>query len=168
MGMSLWKVIRFCCSSVAQSCPTLWDHTDCHTPDFPVLHHLLKLAQTHVHWVGDASQPARPLSSPSPPALNLSQHQRLFYSIGSLPSRLPKYWNFSLSIRSSKEYSGLLLFKINWFDLSASLSQESSPKSQLEGINSLALSLLYGPNSHIHTWLLEKPLLWWDGPSPVK
>ena len=48
---------------------------DCSTPGFPVLHHLLELAQTHVHRVGDAIQPSHPLLSPSPPALNLSQHQ---------------------------------------------------------------------------------------------
>ena len=67
----------YCCS-VAQSCPTLCDPMDCSTPGFPVLHHLLKLAQTHVHWVGDAIQPSHPLFSPSSPAFNLSQHQGLF------------------------------------------------------------------------------------------
>ena len=56
----------------------LCDPTDCSTPVFPVLHCLPELAQTHVHWVGDARQPSPPLSSPSPPALNLSQHQGLF------------------------------------------------------------------------------------------
>ena len=50
----------------------------CSTPGLPVLHHLLELAQTHVHWVSDAVQPSRPLLSPSPPAFNLSQHQGLF------------------------------------------------------------------------------------------
>ena len=57
---------------------SLCDPVDCSTPGFPVLHHLLKLAQTHVHWVGDAIQPSHPLSSPSPPAFNLPQHQDLF------------------------------------------------------------------------------------------
>ena len=59
-------------SSVAQSCPTLCDPMDCSTPGFPVLHQLLELTQTHVHQVGDAIQPSPPLSSPSPPAFNLS------------------------------------------------------------------------------------------------
>ena len=68
----LWFLFR---CSVVQSCVTLWDPKDCSTPGFPVLHHLLELSQTHVHWVGDAIQPSRPLSSPSPPAFNLSQHQ---------------------------------------------------------------------------------------------
>ena len=65
-------------SSVAQSCPTLCDPMDCSTPAFPVLHQLLELAQTHVHRVSDAIQPSHLLSSPSPPAFKLSQHQGLF------------------------------------------------------------------------------------------
>ena len=74
-------VIR--CCSVAQSCPTLCSPMDRSTPGFPVHHHLLELAQTHVHWVGDAIQPSHPLSPPSPPALNLSQHQGLFQWVDS-------------------------------------------------------------------------------------
>ena len=65
------------CCSVAKSCPTR-DTTDCSTPDFPVLHHVLEFAQTHVHLVSDAVQPAHSLSPPSPPAFNLSQHRGLF------------------------------------------------------------------------------------------
>ena len=71
-------------SSVAQSCPTLWDPMDCSTQGFPVPHQLLELAQSHVHQVSDAIQPSHPLSSPSPPALNLSQHQGLFQWVSSL------------------------------------------------------------------------------------
>ena len=59
-------------SSVASLCP-FCNPTDCSTLGFPVLHHLPELAQTHVHWVGDAIQPSHPLLSPSPPAFNLSQ-----------------------------------------------------------------------------------------------
>ena len=66
------------CWSVTQSCTTLCDPTDCSMPGFPVLHHPLELAQTHVHWIGDAVQPAHPLLSPSPPAFNLFQHQGVF------------------------------------------------------------------------------------------
>ena len=69
-------IIQF--SSGAQSCPTLCNPMDCSTPDFPVHHQLLKLAQTHVHRVSDAIQLSHPLSSPSPPAFNVSQHQGLF------------------------------------------------------------------------------------------
>ena len=71
------------CSSVAQSCPTLCDPMDCSTTGFLVFHHLPELTQTHVHRVCDAIQPYHPLSSPSSPALNLSQHQGLFQWIGS-------------------------------------------------------------------------------------
>ena len=70
-------------SSVTPSCPTLSDPMDCSMPGFPVHHQFPKLAQTHVHWVSDAIQPSYPLSSPSPPAFNLSQHQGLFQGVSS-------------------------------------------------------------------------------------
>ena len=65
-------------SSVTQLCPTLCDPMDCCKPGFPVHHHLLEFAQTYVHQVSDTIQPSHPLLFPSPPALNLSQHQGLF------------------------------------------------------------------------------------------
>jgi len=65
-------------SSVTQSCPTLCDPMDCSMPSFPIHHQLPDLAQTHALWVGDTIQPSHPLSSPSPLAFNLSQHQGLF------------------------------------------------------------------------------------------
>ena len=74
---------RFCCCSVAQLCPTLCYPMDCSTPCFPVLHHLPELTQTQVHWVEDAIKPSHPLSSPFPPAFNLSQHQGLFKWVSS-------------------------------------------------------------------------------------
>ena len=64
-------------SSVAQLCLTLCNPMDCSTPSLPVYHQVLEFTRTHVHWVGDAIQPSHPLSSPSPPAFNLSQHQTL-------------------------------------------------------------------------------------------
>ena len=70
-------------SSVSQSCPTLCDPMDCSTPGLPVHHQLPELAQTHVHQIGDAIQPFHPLSSPSPPPFNLSQHQGLFKWVSS-------------------------------------------------------------------------------------
>ena len=63
---------------VHHQCPTLCDPMDCSTPGFPVLYHLPELAQTHIHWGGDAIQPSHPLLSPYPPAFNLSQHQGIF------------------------------------------------------------------------------------------
>ena len=69
--------------SVTQSCPTLCNPMNCSTPGLPVHHQLLESTQTHIHWVGDAIQPSHPLSSPSPSALNLSQHQGLFQWVNS-------------------------------------------------------------------------------------
>ena len=69
-------IIQF--SSVAQSCLTLCNPMDSSTSGLPVHHQLPEFTQTHVHWVSDSIQPSHPLSSPSPPALNLSQHQGLF------------------------------------------------------------------------------------------
>ena len=71
-------------SLVTQSCPSLCDPVDCSMPGFHVHHQLLELTQTHVHWISDAIQPSHPLSSPSPPAFNLSQHQGLFQQVNSL------------------------------------------------------------------------------------
>ena len=67
-----------CCYSVPQLCLTLCDPMNGSMAGFPVLNNLLEFAQTHVHWIGDAIQPSHPLSSPSPPAFNLSEHQGLF------------------------------------------------------------------------------------------
>ena len=71
-------------SLITQSCPTPWEPMDCNISGFPVHHQLLEFAQTHVHQVSDAIQPSHPLSSPSPPVFNLSQHQGLFQWVSSL------------------------------------------------------------------------------------
>ena len=86
-------------SSVTQSCPTLCDPMDCKTPGLPVHHQLPEFTQTHVHWVGDAIQPSHPLSSPSPPAFNLSQHQGLFQWVSSL-HQVAKVLEFQLQHQS--------------------------------------------------------------------
>ena len=83
-------------SSVTQSCLTL---CDCSTPGLPVHHQLPELAQTHVHWVSDAIQPSHPLSSPYPPALNLSQHQGLFQWVSS-SHQVTKVLEFQLQHQS--------------------------------------------------------------------
>ena len=83
-----------------QLCPTLCDPTmDCSTPGFPVLHRLSELAQTHVHWVSDVTQPSHPLLSPSPPIFNLSQHQGLFKWVSS-SHRVAKVLEFQLQYQS--------------------------------------------------------------------
>ena len=105
-------------------------------PSFPVHHWLLELTQTHVHWVGDATQPSHPLLSPSLPAFNLSSI-RIFSNESVLRSRWPKYWRFSFSISPFNEYSELISFRIDWLDLLAvqwtlkSLLQHHNPKASI-------------------------------------
>ena len=118
IGIVLASISSVQFSSVTHSCPTLCDHMDCSTPGFPVHHQHPELAQTHVHHFGDAIQPSHPLSFPSPPACNLSQHQGLS-SESVLHIRWPKYWSFSSSISPCNEYSGLIFFRMDWFDLLA-------------------------------------------------
>ena len=91
---------------------------DCSMPGLPVHHQLLKFTQTHVHWVSDAIQPSHSLSSPSPPAFNLSQHQGLLKQVILWISR-PKYWSYSFSISPFNEYSGLISFRMDWLGLFA-------------------------------------------------
>ena len=105
-------------SSVSQSCQTLCDPTDCSMPGFPVHHQTLELAQAHAHKVSDAIQPSHPLSSPFPPAFNLSSI-RVFSSDSVLHIRWPQNWSFSFSISPSNEYSRLISFRIDWLDLLA-------------------------------------------------
>ena len=87
-------------------------------PGFLFHHQHLELAQTYVHQVSDAIQPSHPLSSPSPPAFNLSSI-RVFSNDSVLHIRWPKYWSFSFSISPSNEYSGLISIRIDWLDLLA-------------------------------------------------
>ena len=105
-------------SSVTQSCLTLCNPMDCSMPGFPVHHQLPELAQSHVHQVIDAIQPSHPLSSPFPPAFYLSSI-RGFSNKSLLCIRWPKFWSFSFSISPSNEYSRLIYFRIDWFDLLA-------------------------------------------------
>ena len=86
-------------SSVTQSCPTLYDPMDCSIPGFPVHHQLPEFTQIHVYWVSDAIQPSHPLSSPSPPTFNLSQHQGLFKWVSS-SHQLVKILEFQLQHQS--------------------------------------------------------------------
>ena len=105
-------------SSVIQSCPTLYDPIDCSMPGFPVYHQLPELAQTHVHGVSDAIQPSHPLSSPSPPALNVSQHQGLFQWVS--PShQVAKVLEFQLQHQSFQWIFRLMSFRMDWLDLLA-------------------------------------------------
>ena len=86
-------------SSFAQLCPTPCNPMECNTPVFPVHHQSPELAQTRVHWLSDAIQPSHPLSSPSPPALNLSQHQGFFRWVSS-SHQVAKVLEFQLQHQS--------------------------------------------------------------------
>ena len=127
---------RFQFSSVTQSCLTLCNPMNCSMPGLPVYHQLPEFTQTHIHQVGDAIQPSHPLSSPSPPAPNPSQHQGLFQEL-TLRMRWPKYWSFSFSISPSNEHQGLISFRMDWLDLLAvqgtlkSLLQHHSTKASI-------------------------------------
>ena len=124
-------------NSVTQLCRTLCHPMDCSTPGLPVLHQLQEFAQTHVCWVGGAIQPSYPLSLLSPFAFNLSQHQGLSNELV-LCIWWPKYWNFSFNISPSNEYSGLISFRIDCFDL---LAVHGTLKSLLQHHSSKASSL---------------------------
>ena len=144
-------------SSVAQSCLTLYDPMNHSTPGLPVHHQLLEFTQTPVRWVGVAIQPSHPLLSPSPPAPNPSQHQGLFpmsqlftwsgQSIGvsALASVLPKK-----SQGWSSEWTGWISLQSK--GLSRVFSNITVQKHQFFGTQPSSQS-----NSHMHTWLLEKP-----------
>ena len=106
------------------------------TPGLPVHHQLPEFTQTHIHRISDAIQPSHPLSSPSPPAPNPSQHQ-VFSNESTLHVRWPEYWSFSFSIIPSKEIPGLMSFRMYWLDLLAvqgtlkSLLQHHSSKASI-------------------------------------
>ena len=130
----LTNTLKLLFSSVVRSYPTACHPMDCSTPGFPVHHQLLQFAQAHVNQFDDAIQRSHPLSSPSPPAFNLSQH-RVFSNESVLCIRWPRYWSFSIG--PSNAYSGLISFRIDWLDLLAvqgtlkSLLQHHSSKTSV-------------------------------------
>ena len=148
-------------SSVAQSCLTLQPHElqharpPCPSPiPIPIS---IEPTHTHIHWVNDVIQPSHPLSSPFPPALNLSQQQDLFKWVSSL-HQVAKVLAFLFSISPSNVYSGLsFLGWTGWISLqSKGLSRVfSNTIDQKHRFFGAQLSLY--SNSHIHTWPLEKP-----------
>ena len=112
--ISVVGVYSHCCS-VIEWCPILCHPMDWSMPHFPVLYHLPEFAQTHVHWVSDAIQPSHLLSLPSPPTLNLSQHQDLFQCVGS-SHQVARVLEFQLQ-HPSNENLELISFTIDCFDL---------------------------------------------------
>ena len=137
-------------------------------PGFPVQHQLLELPQTHVHQVSDAIQSSHPLSLPSPPALNISQHQGLFQCVSSL-HQMASILEFQL-----QHHSFQWIFRQISFDLIGLVSLLSKGLSRafsntiVQKHHFFRAHLSLWSNSHIHTWLLEKPYLWLDGPLSEK
>ena len=143
--ISFWYTsVQF--SSVTQSCLTLCDPMNCRTPDLPVHHQIPEFTQTHVHQVGYAIQPSHPLSSPSPPAPNPSQHQSLSQWVSS-SHQVAKVLEFQLQHHSLQRNprADLLQNGLVGSPCSPRDSQESSPIPQFKSINSSALSFLHSP-----------------------
>ena len=142
----LWLCLETQFNSVPQSCLTLCNLMDCSRPSFPIHHQLPGLAQTHVHQVSDAIQPSHPLSLPSPPAFNHSQHQGLFEWVSSL-HQVARVLEFQLQHQSFQWIfrTDFLSDRLVGPPCSPRDSQESSPTPQFKSINSSALSFLYGP-----------------------
>ena len=144
------------CCSVAQSCPTLCNPMDCSTPGFPVLPSQSPRACSNSFPLSQWCHPTIsssivPFSSCLPPAFS---RIRVFLNELAVCIRWPKYWSFSFSISPSNEYSGLISFRIDRFDLLVVKGTLNSPvpKHQLFCAQPYIWS-----SSHIHTWLLEKP-----------
>ena len=152
-GLSLFQF-----SSVAQSCPTLWDPMNHSTPGLLVHHQLLEFTQTHVHWVGDAIQPSHPLSSPSPPALNPSRHQGLF-PMSQLFARGGQSIGVSASASvlpmNTQDWSPLGW--TDWISLQSKGLSRVFSNTTVQKHQFLGAQLSSQSNSHIHTWPLEKP-----------
>ena len=111
---SQFSSVQFSCSVMSNSLPPHGLH---HTRP-PCLPPTPESTQTHVHWVSDAIQPSHPLSSPSPPALNLSEHQGLLQWV-SFCIKWPEYWSFSCNITPSNEHPELISFRMDCLDLLA-------------------------------------------------
>ena len=145
-------------SSVAQSCPTLCDPMNYSTPGLPVYHQLPEFTQTRVHRVGDAIQPSHPLSSPSPPAPNPSQHQSLFQWVNS-SHEVAKVVEFQLlaSVLPKNTQDWSPLEWTGWISLQSEGLSRVFSNTTVQKHPFFGTQLSSQSNSHIHTWLLEKP-----------
>ena len=155
LSLFLWhQSVQF--SSVTQSCPTLCDPMNRSTPGLSVHHQLLEFTQPHIHWVHDAIQPSYPLSSPSPPAPNPSQHQSLFQWVNT-SHQVAKVTGVSASASFlPKKSQGWSSEWTGWISL------QSKGLSRVFSNTTLQMHQFFGAqpssqsNSHIHTWPQEK------------
>ena len=145
-------------SSVTQLCPTPCNPMNHSTPGLPVHHQLPEITQTHVHRVSDAIQPSHPLLSPSPPALNPSQHQSLFQWVNSL-HEVPKVLEFSALAsflpKTSQDWSPLEW--TGWISLQSKGLSRVFSNTTVQKHQFFSAQLSSQSNSHIHTWPQEKP-----------
>ena len=163
-SLKLLLLLLFSCSVM---CYSLHPHGLQHA-SLPRPSQLRELAQTQVHWVSEAIQPSHPLLPPSVLALSLSQHQGLFQWVG-FSHHVAKVLALQLQHEYSNEYSGLISFRIDWFDLreSEGLSRVFS-NTIVEKHQSFSAQPSLWSSSHVHTWLLEKPWLWLYRPLSAK
>ena len=145
----------FCCCSVAQLCPTLYHAMDCSTPGYPSF----TVSRSCLKFISIASlRPSNHLILCHPLLLlpSIPPSIMVFSNESALCIRWPKYWSFSFSISPSSEHSGLISFRIDWFD---HLTAQGTLKSLLQHHSSKGAQLSLQSNSHIQTLLLEKTLL---------
>ena len=122
-----------------------------------------EFAQTHIHWVSDTIQPSHPLSSPSLPTFNLSQHQGLFKWVSS-SYQVAKDWSFSFNLSPFNEHPGLISFRMNWLDLLAvqgtlkSLFQQHSSKASVLQCSAFFIVQLSHP--YMTTWKTTAVTRW--------
>ena len=137
---------------VIQSCLTLCDPMGCSTPGFSDLHHLPEFAQTHVHWVSDAIQPSHPLSSHSPPAFNLSQHQGLYLKSQFFASGGPSIGaSASLSVLSTNIQDWFPSVVTGWISVQSKGLSRAFSNTTIQKHQFFGAQLSLESNSHIHT-----------------
>ena len=143
------------CCSVVEPCLPLCTYMACSMPGFPVLQYLPELARTHVHQVGDAMQPSHPLSPSSPPALSLSQYQGLFQWVSS-SHQVTKVFEASASVLPMNIQSWFLLGLTGFISLQSKRLLRVFSNTTIQKHQFFGTQPSLWPNSHIHTWLLEK------------
>ena len=139
--------------SSVKLCPTFCNPMNNSTSGLPVHHQFPEVTETHVHWHGDAIQPSHPLSSPTPPAFNLSQH-RVFSNESALHIRWPKYWSFNFNISPSVNiHPELISFRMDWLDF---LAVQWTLKSLLQHHSSKASILLCSAFFIVHLYIPDE------------
>ena len=161
MGLRWWSfstIVRIVVALLSLSCQTLYDPMDCSTPDYPVPQYLPELVQTYIHWVSDALQPSHPLLSPFPPTFNISPQQGFFQWVISLHQ-------VGQGIGASASALVLPVNTQDWSPLGWTgwISLQSKGLSRVSSNTTVQKHQFFSAqpplwmNSHIHTWLLEKP-----------